>query len=66
MKRINYKLLNTLILLTIVYVLFLLRDLWGGVFFKVLAILKPFIIAFVIAYAFYPFLKFLENKYGVF
>ena len=36
MKRINYKLLNTLILLTIVYVLFLLRDLWGGVFLKYL------------------------------
>lgn len=62
MKRVNYKLLNILILLTIIYILFLLRDLWCGVFFKVLAILKPFIIAFVIAYAFYPFLKFLERK----
>ena len=49
MKRINYKLLNALIALTIIYVLFLLRGLWGGVFVKILAILKPFIIAFVIA-----------------
>ena len=48
MKRINYKLLNALIALTIIYVLFLLRGLWGGVFVKILAILKPFIIAFVI------------------
>lgn len=62
MKRINYKLLNALIALTIIYVLFLLRGLWGGVFVKILAILKPFIIAFVIAYAFYPFLRWLQNK----
>ena len=62
MKRINYKLLNALIALTIIYILFLLRGLWGGVFVKILAILKPFIIAFVIAYAFYPFLRWLQNK----
>ena len=65
MKRINYKLLNALIALTIIYILFLLRGLWGGVFVKILAILKPFIIAFVIAYAFYPFLRWLQNKNGL-
>lgn len=62
MKRINYRLLNILIFLGIIYLLFLLRNLWGGVFLKILAILKPFIIAFAIAYAFYPFLNWLENK----
>ena len=36
MKRINYKLLNALIALTIIYILFLLRGLWGGVFVKYL------------------------------
>ena len=61
-RSIYYKLLNALIALTIIYVLFLLRGLWGGVFVKILAILKPFIIAFVIAYAFYPFLRWLQNK----
>lgn len=62
MKRTNYKLVNILLILLIIYVLFLLRDLWGGVFFKVVAVLKPFVIAFAIAYAFYPFLKWLQNK----
>lgn len=62
MRRVNYKMLNILILLTIIYVLFLLKDLWTGVFFKVLAVLKPFIFAFAIAYALYPFLKWLESK----
>ena len=55
MKKINYRGINILISLLIVYVLYLLRDLWIGVFFKVLAVLKPFIIAFAIAYAVFPF-----------
>ena len=62
MKRTNYKLVNVLLILLIIYVLFLLRDLWGNVFIKLLAVLKPFIIAFAISYAFYPFLKFLQRK----
>ena len=62
MKKVNYKSLNILIILAIVYVLFLMRDLWIGVFFKVLAVLKPFIIAFAIAYAIYPFLRWLQSK----
>lgn len=62
MKKVNYKSLNILIILAIVYVLFLMRDLWIGVFFKVLAVLKPFIIAFAMAYAIYPFLKWLQSK----
>ena len=62
MKRTNYKLVNILLVLLIIYVLFLLRDLWGGLFFKVVAVLKPFVIAFAIAYALYPFLKWLQKK----
>ena len=62
MKKINYRWINILVLLLIVYVLFLLRDLWSGVFFKLLAVLKPFIIAFVIAYALFPIERWLERK----
>ena len=62
MKKINYKGINILISLLIVYVLYLLRDLWIGVFFRVLAVLKPFIVAFAIAYALFPFEKWLESK----
>ena len=56
------RLLNILILVGIIYLLFLMRDLWVGVFIKLLAIFKPFIIGFVLAYAFYPFLKFMQRK----
>ena len=62
MKKINYRAINILVSLLIVYVLFLLRDLWFGVFFKLLAVLKPFIIGFAIAYALFPFEKWLESK----
>ena len=62
MRKINYKMINILLILLIIYVLYLLKDLWGGVFYKLLAVLKPFIISFVIAYALHPFVKFLESK----
>ena len=62
MKKINYKGINILISLLIIYVLFLLRDLWSGVFFKLIAVLKPFLIAFALAYALYPIERWLESK----
>ena len=61
MKK-NNKLLNILIMLLIVYVIYLMRNLWGGVFNKILSILKPFIIGFALAYALNPFLRFLKSK----
>ena len=58
----NNKLLNILIMLGIVYILYLMRDLWGGVYVKLISILKPFIIGFVLAYALYPFLRWMQSK----
>lgn len=58
----NNKLLNILLMLLIVYVLYLMKDLWGGVYNKVLSILKPFIIGFALAYALNPFLKWMQKK----
>ena len=62
MKKINYKYLNILLILLIVYVLYLLRDLWLGVFFKVIDVLKPFLIAFAMAYAIFPIEQWMERK----
>ena len=62
MKKLNYKYLNVLLILCIVYVLYLLRNLWLGVFFKVIDILKPFLIAFAMAYAIFPIEQWLEKK----
>ena len=61
-KNINYKYLNILLILGIIYLLFLMSDLWIGVVSKVFVILLPFIIAFCVAYVLYPFLKFLMKK----
>lgn len=61
-KNVNYKYLNILLILLIIYVLFLLSDLWLGIFFKILDVLKPFLIAFAIAYAVYPIEQWLESK----
>ena len=58
----NNKLLNVLLILLIVYVLYLMKDLWGGVYYKLIAILKPFIIGFALAYALNPFLKWMQKK----
>ena len=56
------RLLNILIIVGIIYLLYLMRNLWGDLVIKLIAVFKPFIIGFVLAYAFYPFLKFLEKK----
>lgn len=61
-KQINYKLLNILLILGIILLLYLMKDLWIGVASKILNILLPFIIAFCVAYVFYPFLKYLVSK----
>ena len=56
------RLLNILMIIGIVYLLYLMRDLWGDLVVKLMAIFKPFIIGFVLAYAFYPFLKWMQKK----
>ena len=61
-NKLNYRLLNILVLTTIIYLIYLLKDLVGGVLGVVINILKPFIIGFALAYAIYPFMKWLMKK----
>lgn len=61
-KSVNYKLLNILILITIIFLLYQTIGLWSGIVSKVFNIIYPFIIAFAVAYALYPFVVKLENK----
>lgn len=61
-NKINFNLLNILIVLIILYVLYLLRDFGSSIYTVLSNILKPFIIGFVLAYAFYPFIKLLRKK----
>ena len=61
-NKINYKWVNILCICMIIYLLFLMRNVWLGVLSKIFAILLPFIIAFGVSYVLYPFLKFLMSK----
>ena len=61
----NNKFLNVLLILLIIYVIYLMRDLWGVVYIKLVAILKPFIIGFALAYALNPFLKWMQKLISI-
>lgn len=61
-NKVNYRLLNILLLTAIIYLMYLLKDLVSGVLGVVINILKPFIIGFALAYAVYPFMKWLMKK----
>lgn len=60
--KINYKLVNLALISLIIFFLYRTGHLWIGVTSKFFKIMMPFIVAFVIAYALYPFLKYLESK----
>ena len=60
--KVNYKLVNTLLILAIIFLLINTFGFWTGVLKKLINILTPFIIAFAIAYALYPFVQKLEKK----
>lgn len=60
--KMDYKLINCAITMVIIFLLYKTGDLWIGILSKIWDILLPFLIAFVIAYALYPLVKFLINK----
>lgn len=58
----NSFLVKIVLILLIIYILYVLGNLWWGVLDKIIAIIYPFAIGFILAYAFHPFLKFLQEK----
>lgn len=60
--KINYKLVNLVLLSIIILILYETGPLWIGIVSKVWSIIFPFLLAFILAYAFYPFLQFMTNK----
>ncbi len=60
-NQINYKLLNILLVILIVCLLYWVSDLWIGIVSKIINVIFPFILAFAVAYALYPYQKKLEN-----
>lgn len=61
-NNINYKLVNLVLISLVIFLLYQTGNLWTGVIGNFFKIMMPFIVAFVIAYALYPFLKYLESK----
>lgn len=63
-NKVNYKLVNLLLIILIVCLLYVIRGLWLGILSKMIAVLLPFLVAFAAAYAVYPYCKKLEG-YGL-
>jgi len=60
--KLNFKLLNLLILLAVCYLVIITSNWWGQILSKLISILLPFAVAFAISYAMYPFVKRLREK----
>lgn len=61
-NKLDFKLLNCALLVLIVFLLYRTGNLWIGVTNKILQIFIPFLFAFAIAYALYPFLQKMTEK----
>ena len=61
-NRIDFKLINFVLIVLAVYLIYQTRDFWFGTVSLIFNIILPFLIAFAIAYAFYPMVKKLTDK----
>lgn len=61
-NKINFKLVNFALLTLIIYFMYNTSGFWGSFLNKIFKSVMPFFIAFVLAYALYPFVKKLEAK----
>ena len=61
-NKLDYKLINLALIVLIVFLLYKTGNLWMGVLNKILLIATPFIFAFALAYALYPFLERMRNR----
>ena len=61
-NKINYKLVNLAIFMFIIFLIYQTSGLWSIVLLNLFKIFFPFLIAFSVAYAFYPYSKKLQDK----
>ncbi len=61
-NKINYRLVNILLIMAIIYIFIATSNYWSGMIFKIVNIFTPFVLAFVFAYILHPFVKKLEEK----
>lgn len=55
--KLNYKLLNLLIIISIVCLLYSINGLWVGIVTNIFNVIAPFILAFALAYMIHPIVK---------
>ncbi len=55
--KVNFKLLNILIVIAIICLLYSIKGLWLGIVTNLFKIIAPFLLAFAIAYVIYPLVK---------
>ena len=61
-NKLDFKLINLALIALIVFLIYMTGNLWIGIINKVLSIVLPFLFAFAIAYAMYPFLQKMQEK----
>lgn len=53
-NKLNFRLINLLIVVAIICLLYLIRGLWVGILTSIFKIISPFLLSFAIAYVIYP------------
>jgi len=56
-NKVNYKLLNILIIISIICLLYFIKDLWIGIVTNIFNVVSPFALAFGLAYVIYPLVR---------
>ena len=62
MNKLNYKLINILLVTVIIFFLYLSLDLWINIFNVLKIVLIPILVSFLLSYIFTPLLVFLSKK----
>ncbi|MBR3363138.1 MAG: AI-2E family transporter [Bacilli bacterium] len=61
-NKLDYKLVNITLIILSIYLIYQTKDFWVGILSLFFKITFPFFIAFVLAYAFFPFIRKLMNR----
>ena len=61
-NKVDFKLINLALIAFIAYILYQTSNFWLGTVNKVISVLSPLFIAFILAYVLYPYFKYLQTK----
>lgn len=61
-SKLNWRYVNILVLLLIIYMVYVLSPLWGSIFSRIFYAFLPIIIAFIVAFIFNPLISYVERK----